>query len=107
MITIIAAGLLLTACGVSDDHQAALDNIHDVPQVTEDNITAIADTACGMYAHDPAYYLDHDLPAAPDTAAVVIGYEHGIPVKDALHVARVVGINVCFDDAVRHLGDDE
>ena len=104
-ITIIAAGLLLTACGLSDAHQQALDSMYLVPGVTEDNIEAVADTTCTSFARDTA-----SVPAGStvmEQTTHMVAWEHDLPLEDAEHAARIIGLNVCPDTATPHMYSEE
>lgn len=97
----LTAGLLLTACGISDDHQAALDNLYLVPDVTAENIRSISDTACNSFSRDPDNTYSET--AIMGQTALQVSLDHGLTYEDAMHTARIIGLNVCPDVAMRHM----
>ena len=81
-----------------------MEHFEDIPEVTEDNIAATVDSACGVYSSmSPERMRENGLPSADKMIAAAISDGGSMHPADALYVARMIGINECPDVAMRHL----
>lgn len=102
MTMIIAATLLLAGCTPS--HPDLMEYFEDIPEVTEDNIAATVDSACGVYSSmSPERVRELGLPPADEMIAAAISDGGSMHPADALYVARMIGLNECPDAATPHL----